>query len=61
MILFKNFSIETLEDLHLALQRAIELEHATIPPYLTANFTLHNADGNSDPNTNNSEIHDLVS
>ena len=28
-------------DLHRFLQSAIELEHATIPPYLTAYFTLH--------------------
>lgn len=47
MILLKDVKIETIEDLRDAVQQAIELEHATIPPYLTANFTLHNT-GNDD-------------
>jgi hypothetical protein len=32
--------IDTLDDLHNALQNAIRLEHSTIPPYLTALTTL---------------------
>lgn len=47
MILLKNVKIETIEDLRDAVQQAIELEHSTIPPYLTANFTLNNT-GNDD-------------
>ena len=31
---------ETLEDLYPLIQNAIELEHATIPPYLTAMFSI---------------------
>jgi Ferritin-like len=42
MILMKKMSSETIEDVRLKLQTAIELEHSTIPPYLTANFTLIN-------------------
>lgn len=60
MILLKKFIINDICDLQDTLQLAIELEHATIPPYLTANFTLHNADNNPDPGTNNSEIINLV-
>lgn len=33
--------IETIEDLHHYLYVAIQLEHATIPPYLTALYTIH--------------------
>jgi Ferritin-like len=33
-------SIDTLDDLRSALQSAIQLEHATLPPYLTAFFTI---------------------
>lgn len=40
------------EDLYDSLQGAIELEHATIPPYLTAIFSLH-------PGKNN-EIRDVL-
>ncbi|MGA9580964.1 MAG: ferritin-like protein [Allosphingosinicella sp.] len=40
MIRVQPGSIETLADLRGALQSAIQLEHATIPPYLTAFFTL---------------------
>lgn len=40
MILLKHIELESISDLRKALQTAIELEHATIPPYLTANFTL---------------------
>lgn len=40
MIILKNTSSATIEDLRNNLQTAIELEHSTIPPYLTANFTL---------------------
>lgn len=40
MILLKKMSSGTVEDLRHKLQTAIELEHSTIPPYLTANFTL---------------------
>ena len=32
--------IKTLEDLHEHLQWAIELEHATIPPYLCALYSI---------------------
>lgn len=35
----------TLADLQAMLQQAIELEHSTIPPYLTANFTLFSTTG----------------
>jgi hypothetical protein len=40
MLLIQPGSIDTLDDLRSDLQRAIQLEHATIPPYLTAFFTL---------------------
>jgi hypothetical protein len=33
--------ITTVEDLHAYLQVAMQLEHATIPPYLTALYSLH--------------------
>lgn len=33
--------ITTVEDLHAYLQVALQLEHATIPPYLTALYSLH--------------------
>lgn len=52
MIFLKDVQIETIEDLRNAVQQAIELEHSTIPPYLTANFTLHK--------TGNDEISDLI-
>ena len=52
MVLLKQIKLETLADLRSALQKAIELEHATIPPYLTANFTLFN--------TGNDQISDLI-
>jgi rubrerythrin len=52
MILLKHTPLNTLADLKNALQTAIELEHATIPPYLTANFTLFN--------TGNEEISNLI-
>jgi len=47
MIFLKDIPLETIEHLRDAVQLAIELEHATIPPYLTANFTLHDT-GNND-------------
>ncbi|HEX8565204.1 MAG TPA: ferritin-like protein [Pyrinomonadaceae bacterium] len=47
MIILKNIEIESIEDLRDAVQQAVELEHSTIPPYLTANFTLNNT-GNDD-------------
>ena len=47
MILLKELTINTIEDLRRAVQTAVELEHSTIPPYLTANFTLQNT-GNDD-------------
>lgn len=40
MLKIKPIKITDLASLQLALQRAIELEHATIPPYLTAYYTL---------------------
>ncbi len=52
MIFLKNRTIETLDDLKSAMQTAIELEHATIPTYLTANFTLFN--------TGNDQISELI-
>lgn len=52
MIYLKNIKLETIQDLRGALQTAIELEHATIPPYLTAMFTLYN--------TGNDEISNLI-
>ncbi len=45
-------SAKKLEDLHHLVQNAIELEHATIPPYLTAMFSFH-------PNTNK-EIWEII-
>jgi hypothetical protein len=42
MILLKSIKIETIEELRDTVQTAIMLEHSTIPPYLTANFTLQN-------------------
>jgi len=52
MIQLKSIKLENIADLRKALQTAIELEHATIPPYLTANFTLYN--------TGNDQISDLI-
>ncbi|MCC9020700.1 MULTISPECIES: ferritin-like domain-containing protein [Flavobacterium] len=52
MIFLKTIKIETLSDLKNALQTAIELEHSTIPPYLTANFTLFE--------TGNDQISNLI-
>lgn len=45
MIQMKRVQLDTIAHLHSALQTAIELEHATLPPYLTAKFSLH-ATGN---------------
>jgi rubrerythrin len=36
----KALSANALEELYPLLQKAIELEHSTIPPYLTAMFSL---------------------
>ncbi|MCV9933949.1 ferritin-like protein [Flavobacterium sp. LS1R47] len=52
MIFLKTIKLETLADLKKALQTAIELEHSTIPPYLTANFTLFD--------TGNDQISNLI-
>ncbi|WP_316822548.1 ferritin-like protein [Pedobacter gandavensis] len=52
MLFLKNVKLETLADLKSALQTAIMLEHSTIPPYLTAVFTL--------VNTGNDEISSLI-
>jgi len=52
MIFLKQVKIETIEDLRSAVQTAIQLEHSTIPPYLTADFTLQN--------TGNKEISNLI-
>ena len=41
MLVLKNIPIKCIDTLQDALQTAIELEHSTIPPYLTANFTLY--------------------
>jgi hypothetical protein len=43
MLFVRKQSFQTLPDLCRALQRAIQLEHATIPPYLTAYWSLTNA------------------
>jgi hypothetical protein len=40
MLKIKPINITDLASLQSALQKAIELEHATIPPYLTAYYTL---------------------
>jgi ferritin-like protein len=40
MLLIEPVRITDLQSLQSALQNAIELEHATIPPYLTAYYTL---------------------
>jgi hypothetical protein len=40
MLKIKPITITDLASLQSALQKAIELEHATIPPYLTAYYTL---------------------
>jgi hypothetical protein len=40
MLKIKPIKISDLASLQFALQKAIELEHATIPPYLTAYYTL---------------------
>lgn len=47
MIFLKAIPLVTIDDLRGAVQQAVVLEHYTIPPYLTANFTLHNT-GNDD-------------
>lgn len=52
MILLKHKELESIGDLREALQTAIELEHATIPPYLTARFTLFE--------TGNDAISDII-
>jgi hypothetical protein len=44
--------IDTVEDLHEYLYKAIQLEHATIPPYLTALYSIH-------PITNSDATHIL--
>ena len=40
MLKITPIQITDLASLQSALQKAIELEHATIPPYLTAYYTL---------------------
>lgn len=54
MISLKKTSAVTLADLYTKLQLAIELEHSTIPPYLTANFSLINS------NTTNNTISGII-
>ncbi|WP_139957977.1 ferritin-like domain-containing protein [Flavicella sediminum] len=44
MILLKSIQIDSLAGLRNAVQTAIVLEHATIPPYLTAMFSLANTE-----------------
>ncbi|OEK07794.1 hypothetical protein A8C32_15000 [Flavivirga aquatica] len=44
--------IETVDDLKFYLYTAIQLEHATIPPYLTAMYSIH-------PGTNK-DVYDLI-
>lgn len=52
MLFLKNIKLDTLADLKSAMQTAIMLEHSTIPPYLTAVFTL--------VNTGNDQISGLI-
>ncbi|WP_222539297.1 ferritin-like domain-containing protein [Pedobacter polysacchareus] len=52
MLFLKDIKLDTLADLKSALQTAIMLEHSTIPPYLTAVFTL--------VNTGNDQISSLI-
>jgi hypothetical protein len=40
MLFVKSMPLQSLEDVQAALQYAIELEHATIPPYLTALYSI---------------------
>ena len=40
MLVLKDITLEGVKTVKDALQIAIKLEHSTIPPYLTANFTL---------------------
>ena len=40
MLLVRSMALDTQEEMREALQYAIELEHATIPPYLTAFYSL---------------------
>jgi hypothetical protein len=40
MLYLRKPRLDTLEDLRACLQKAIELEHATIPPYLTALYSI---------------------
>ncbi|MFT4806195.1 MAG: hypothetical protein ACI9YE_003427 [Psychroserpens sp.] len=44
MILLKRIKIDSIDALRKALQTSAELEHATIPPYLTAMFSLANTE-----------------
>jgi len=44
--------IKTVDDLHRFLRAAMQLEHATIPPYLTALYSIH-------PQTNSDAFHVL--
>jgi rubrerythrin len=52
MIILKKKTINSLESLRHAIQQAIELEHATIPTYLTANYSL--------VHTHNDEIYSII-
>lgn len=40
MLYLRKPRLDTLDDLRACLQKAIELEHATIPPYLTALYSI---------------------
>ena len=40
MLFLKAQSVTNVEEVRVALQKAIELEHATIPTYLTAYYSL---------------------
>lgn len=53
ILLKKQAKAVTIGDLRAKLQTAIELEHSTIPPYLTANFTLFNANDQSNQSISN--------
>ena len=43
MLHLEKRSFNSIDDLRFYLQKAIELEHATIPPYLVAYYSLHGA------------------
>jgi hypothetical protein len=56
------FALDTVDDLRTSLQSAIELEHATIPPYLYAVFSLQPDPDPVNPKPNpNADVQALIS